>query len=261
MIEKVVLGSTGIWVSRLGLGTVKFGRTEGVRYPEQFDLPTDKQILELLDYAQRAGINLLDTAPAYGLSEERLGKLLKGKRHEWIICSKAGEEFNHGQSHYDFSSQAIRLSLERSLSRLNTDVIDILLIHSNGEDQKIIHEHHVFDVLADLKKSGLIRAFGMSTKTVEGGRLTVDHADVAMVTYNFKEQREAEVIDYAKSNNKSIFIKKALGSGHLATESGKTTEEALRFVYQKKGVTSVILGTINPTHLAQNINSIILKRS
>ena len=86
-MEKTELGKTGIKVSRLGLGTVKFGRNEAVKYPEQFELPDQKQISDLVSYAKDLGINMLDTAPAYGMSEERLGRLLKGQRQDWVVVS------------------------------------------------------------------------------------------------------------------------------------------------------------------------------
>ncbi len=81
------LGGTGIRVSSLGLGTVKFGRNEQVKYPRAFQLPDDRQIRALLELAIDLGINLLDTAPAYGSSMERLGKLLPGPRERWVIVS------------------------------------------------------------------------------------------------------------------------------------------------------------------------------
>ena len=87
------LGSTGFDVSPLGLGTVKLGRDQGVKYPNGFTIPDDAQALALLNQARDLGINLLDTAPAYGISEERLGHLLQGQRDEWVIVSKVGEEF------------------------------------------------------------------------------------------------------------------------------------------------------------------------
>lgn len=216
----VPLGSTGIHVSRVGLGTVKFGRNQGVKYPHPFDLPTEHDMLALLDCAQSLGINLLDTAPAYGESEERLGTLLKNKRHDWIICTKVGEEFVNGKSTYDFSPGSIQHSIERSLKRLNTDVLDIVLVHSNGDDEKIIYEDAVFETLLKLKNTGLIRAFGMSTKTVAGGILAVDHSDVVMVTYNPVQTEEQPVIAHAAQKNKGVLIKKALASGHLHTLPG-----------------------------------------
>lgn len=234
-------------ISRIGLGTVKFGRNRGVKYPQEFELPSDLAIETLLANAQSLGINLLDTAPAYGSSEERLGVLLKNKRHEWLICSKAGEEFIDGASHYDFSANAIIYSVERSLRRLKTDYLDFLLIHSDGQDLKIINEDNVFITLQNLKSAGKIRSFGMSTKTVEGGIETLKHADVAMVTHNLAYQDELPVIKYAHQNQKGIFIKKAIGSGHLSAN------ESLRFIFQEPGVSSVIIGTLSSQHLRENV--------
>ena len=74
------LGATGIDVSVLGLGTVKLGRDSGVNYAQPFRLPTMREARHLIDRAHSLGINLIDTAPAYGTSEERLGELLAGQR-------------------------------------------------------------------------------------------------------------------------------------------------------------------------------------
>ncbi len=160
------LGSTGLSISALGLGTVKLGRNEGVKYPSEFTIPDDRAAADLLALARDLDINLIDTAPAYGNSEERLGALLQGQRGDWIICSKVGEEFCEGQSSFDFSPEHTRFSVERSLRRLGTEVIDIVLVHSDGNDARIIDEFGTLEALADLKQRGLIRAFGMSTKTV-----------------------------------------------------------------------------------------------
>lgn len=74
------LGDTGLIVSPLGLGTVKLGRDQGVKYPNGFTIPDDAAARALLDQARALGINLIDTAPAYGVSEQRLGPLLRGQR-------------------------------------------------------------------------------------------------------------------------------------------------------------------------------------
>jgi len=254
MIQKTLLGNTTILVSRIGLGTVKFGRNQKINYPATFSLPSDKEILALLNCAQELGINVLDTAPAYGSSEERLGKLLHGQRSDWILCTKAGEEFINGESSFDFSAAGIRNSIERSLKRLHTDYLDIVLVHSNGEDKKIITEDAVFLTLADMKKSGLIRSFGMSTKTLDGGILAVDYADVVMVTYNPVHTAEQPVIVYAQQKNKGILIKKALASGHLQKIStDDPVQTAMQFIFREPGVSSVILGTLSQTHLEYNI--------
>ena len=96
-LETHPLGQTGLEVSRLGLGTVKFGRNQEVRYPNSFVLPSDQEIIDLLELAHSLGINLLDTAPAYGSSEQRIGRLLSN-RADWVICTKVGEEFLLGRS-------------------------------------------------------------------------------------------------------------------------------------------------------------------
>lgn len=246
------LGKTDIEISKIGLGTVKFGRNQGVKYPAAFILPSDDDIIKLLAHAQDMGVNLLDTAPAYGSSEERLGKALQGQRHRWIISTKAGEEFANGESHFDFSSQAITASVERSLKHLKTDYLDIVLVHSNGDDIKIIEEDHVFSTLAALKKAGKIRAFGMSTKTVAGGLLTVDLADVVMVAFNPDYQDEREVMTHAQQKQKGVFIKKALSSGHLT----KPAAEIIQQINAEPGISSIIIGTLNPKHLQECVDVI-----
>lgn len=249
MLKRCV-GQTEIWVSVLGLGTVKIGRTEGVKYPTAYTLPTDKELNRLLSCAADLGINLLDTAPAYGISEERLGKALHGQRSQWVISTKVGEEFVDGQSYFDFSAQAIIASVDRSLKRLQTDCVDLVLVHSGGDDLTIVTESPVFETLEQLKQSGKLRAFGMSTKTIEGGKHAIDHTDVAMVAYNSSYTDEKAVIAYAHEKQKGIFVKKAFASGHLPAN------EALPFVLAEPGVTSVILGTINPEHLKENVMAI-----
>ena len=131
-MQRRSLGTTDIQVSILGLGTVKFGRNTGVHYPQTFALPTDTELANLLARAHSLGINLLDTAPAYGNSEERIGKLIVHNRHQWVVTTKAGEEFHEGQSHFDFSKAAIQKSIARSLKRLRTDYLDAVLVHSSG---------------------------------------------------------------------------------------------------------------------------------
>ncbi len=257
MMEKIRIGHSDLLVSRVGLGTVKFGRNQGVKYPTQFALPTDRDIQELLYSAQELGINLLDTAPAYGSSEERLGKVWVGSRSDWVLCTKVGEEFIDGQSHFDFSANAIQKSILRSLKRLKTDYLDIVLVHSNGDDAKLIEEENVFETLQQFKKNGVIRAFGMSTKTIEGGKLTVDHSDVVMVTFNPLQAEERPVIQYAHQNQKTIFIKKALASGHIEKISANDpVQTAMNFIFSEKGVGSVILGTLNKDHLKHNVQCV-----
>ena len=247
------LGETGLLVSPLGLGTVKLGRDQGVKYPGSFRIPDDAQALALLNQARELGINLLDTAPAYGISEERLGPLLRGQRQHWVIVSKVGEEFSAGASHFDFSPAHARFSLERSLRRLQTEHIELLLVHSDGQDVAILRDSGIYETLAQFKREGKIGAFGLSGKTVEGGLLALQQGDCAMVTYNLAEQAEKPVLDYAAQHGKAILIKKALASGHACLAEGVDPVQAsFELIFHHPAVTSAIIGTINPQHLAHN---------
>ena len=146
-MEPREIAKTGVRVSPVGLGTVKLGRDQGVKYPQGFTIPDDRKAARLLARARELGITLLDTAPAYGNSEQRLGQLLAGQRQHWLICSKVGEEFADGRSSFDFSPEHTRFSVERSLARLRTDVIDIVLVHSDGNDMAIINDGAALDEL------------------------------------------------------------------------------------------------------------------
>lgn len=250
------LANTGISVSPIGLGTVKFGRNTSVKYPGgSFELPSDEAASELLALANTEGINLLDTAPAYGKSEERLGHLLAGQRDEWILSSKVGEEFDGTSSSYHFSADHTRRSIDRSLQRLQTDRLDIVLIHSDGRDLEVLKEG-VLDALLQLREEGVVRAVGMSTKTEFGGVAALDAGcDLVMAMYHPWYLEERPVLDHAFGNHKGIFIKKAFASGHFGEAPAGTEDPvqySLEFIFSHPAVTSVIVGTTNPAHLKQN---------
>jgi aryl-alcohol dehydrogenase-like predicted oxidoreductase len=253
------IASTGCEVSSFGLGTVKFGRNADVKYPRSFSLPDDKAIADLLAIAKHYGVNLLDTAPAYGTSEERLGALLKSQRHDWVISTKVGETWSESGSRFDFTGPAVERSITSSLKRLATDYLDIVLVHSNGSDEKIINQMDTLETLQKLRARGVIRCIGMSTKTVSGGLLAVEHCDLAMVTYNLTHKSEKTVLDHAVKLNKGIFIKKALDSGNRPhhIDSKEWLQQSLRFVLSHPAVTSVVMGTINSKHLKANLEAIV----
>ena len=244
------IGNTNITVSTLGLGTVKFGRNQHVKYPYHFQIPSNKEILYLLDKAKEWGINLLDTAPAYGDSEKKIGEIIASQRHQWVISTKAGEVFD-GSSSFNFQKKFLIKSVEQSLTHLKTDYIDIVFIHSNGKDQQIIEEYSALETLKELKKSGKIRAIGMSTKTLEGGILALNDSDVVMVTKD-----EKDVIQYAHKKKKSVFIKKILNSGNSLLEKTFSPVDTFFNVLQQTVVSSIIVGTIQEKHLQKNIQYI-----
>ena len=108
------LGASGIHVSVLGLGTVKLGRDQEVKSPRGFKIPDDAAVRNLLALTRDLGINFIDTAPAYGNSEDRLGQLMDNP-NDWVIMTKVGEIFENGQSSFDFSAEHTRMRLHSML--------------------------------------------------------------------------------------------------------------------------------------------------
>ncbi|MGB5603246.1 MAG: aldo/keto reductase [Gammaproteobacteria bacterium] len=241
------LGSTGIDVSPLGLGTVKIGRNQQVKYPQGFAIPDDDTVSELLALAWDLDINFIDTAPAYGSSEQRLGKLLP-HTDDWVLMTKVGEIFENGQSRFDFSAQYTRQSVENSLDKLKRDWVDVVLVHSDGNDIEIINNTAALETLDRMKQEGKLRAYGMSTKTVEGGCWITENTDVVMATYNLETDDELPVIEHAHALSKGVVVKKGLQSGHA-----DSVEDAFRHVLTQAGVSSMIVGTISPAHLRSNV--------
>ncbi|MBP7951749.1 MAG: aldo/keto reductase [Verrucomicrobiales bacterium] len=249
------VGNTGNDVSLLGLGTVKWGRNQQVKYPA-FALPDDATLHRLLDVAEEGGVNLLDTAPAYGTAEERLGRILRERPDSrFVIATKTGEEFRDGQSHFHYSAAHTEASIHRSLRRLGVLTLDLVMVHCGPDDVRILTETPVLETLRRLQEQGLVQSIGVSTMTVPGGLLAVDLADVLMVPYSIGYREQRSVIDKAMLRNKGVFIKRALYSGPQAGQH-LPLADLLRAVLEVPGVTSLIAGTINPDHLRENISTI-----
>jgi len=243
------LGNTGQKVSLLGLGLVKIGRNEGVKYPADFQLPSDAQVHDLLGTAHTLGITLLDTAPAYGSSEKRLGQALQNLpqfKHNCIVSSKVGEQFVNGKSTFDFSEAAIKRSIEASLNHLQRDTLDIVLLHSSGDDAAVLTEQQPLATLQQLQQEGLIGACGFSGKSLQGGRLALQlGAEVLMITLNEREREELPLVQEAQDCGAGVFIKKPISSGH-----GKPS--VLPITAANLGVSSIVVGSLNPAHLREN---------
>lgn len=82
--------------------------------------------------------------------------------------------------------------------------------------------------------------------------MALEKSDMAMVTYNLKEQAEKPVLDYALQNNKGILIKKALASGHACLEGEDPVEKSMELVFSHPATSAAVIGTINPSHLKSN---------
>jgi aryl-alcohol dehydrogenase-like predicted oxidoreductase len=234
------LGNTGLSVSPISFGAFKIGRNEKIKYAQSYPLPSEEETAKLLNGILDIGINLIDTAPAYGLSEERIGRHIGHRRTEFILATKVGETFEDGKSIYDFFEKAIRASIERSLKRLRTDHVDFLFIHSDGRDLEIQNA----PLMRRLKKEGKTRFIGMSGKTVEGAQAALEWADALMIEYHPKDTSHQQLID---ETDKAILIKKPLAAGHLSPR------DAIPFILQKPNVATLVIGGLNLDHFKENL--------
>ena len=245
-----LLGRTGLTVPALGLGTVKLGRNRDVKYPQAFDLPDDATVAALLDAALAEGVVLWDTAPAYGIAEERLGPHVAKHRDRLVLCTKVGEDHGPEGSHHDFSARAVVSSLERSLRRLRTDHVDVALIHSDGRDREILERTDVLEGLERARREGKTRAIGISAKTSEG----VDHArgclDVVMAPVNPEAGAVLEALRRAREDGLGILGIKVFGQGH-SLGADDAVERALRAALVDGPADCAVVGTRDPGHLRE----------
>ncbi len=240
------LGKTGFEISPIGFGAFKIGRNQKIKYPAGYDLPDDTQTEQLLNGVLDLHINYIDTAPAYGISEQRIGQFLSARRDEFVLSTKVGETFQDGQSTHDFTAQGVRRSIARSQKRLASEVLDIVFVHCDGNDLEILNETDVVATLIELKQSGQIKAIGFSGKTTEGARAAMDWADALMLEYHVDDTSHESVIAEAADKNIGVIVKKGLAAGHLDAAT------AINFVLNNPGVTSMVIGSLSLEHLEAN---------
>jgi len=243
------LGRTGLNITPIGFGAFKIGRNQKIKYAQPYDLPSDRATANLLEAVLDAGINYIDTAPAYGTSEERLGRLLPDDGRDCILSTKVGETFGNGKSHYAFDAASVTASIERSRERLKRDQLDCVFIHSDGRDLEIQQDTDVVATLQGLKDAGLIRAIGFSSKSTAGATLALEWADAIMVEYHLNDTSHDQVMRDAFNRRVGVVVKKGLASGKLSPE------ESIKFVLAHPAVTSVVIGGLDIEHIRQNIRT------
>jgi aryl-alcohol dehydrogenase-like predicted oxidoreductase len=247
------LGRSGLMVSALGFGAFKIGRNQKTKYPEDYDLPTDAEVEHLLDGVLASGITLIDTAPAYGESEARLGRYLHatGRREDVVLASKVGERFHDGVSSYAFDRESVNRSLDDSLRALKTDRLDLVSVHSDGDDLAIIDQTEVLETLVERRSKGDLRAIGFSGKTLEGHQACLEpdrDVDVLMIELNLLERGQLPILAPAAAAGIGIVIKKGLASGRL------DASEALPWLLQHDEIASVVIGGLSLAHVRANIS-------
>lgn len=153
------LGSSGLRVSALSLGTATFGGRGD--FFGQWGSTDVNAATRLVDVALEAGVNLFDTADVYsdGLAESILGKAIKGRRHQLLLSTKGGLRIGPGPNDFGTSRFSLIRAVENSLRRLQTDYIDLYQLHGFDAHTRV---EETLQALDELVRSGKIRYIGVS---------------------------------------------------------------------------------------------------
>ncbi len=265
-IEKRNFGNTGIQVSTLGYGAGHIGSP---------DL-SEKNVEKLLNEVVDRGINLIDTARGYHLSEERIGNYLcKKRRDEIVISTKVGYGV---EGVADWSYDAVYKGIDEARKKLQTDVIDIVFLHSC--ERYTLVRGEVIDALEKARSEGKIKVFGYSGENeILDYAIYTNRMQAIQTSINLFDQRVLHTsLPKAKQHALGVIAKRPIGnapwrfnevpSGHYAEEywhrmktmnldfGEKWLETAIRFTCFWYGVDSAIVGTTNLNHLDQNIEAV-----
>jgi 1-deoxyxylulose-5-phosphate synthase len=216
------LGRTGLQVSALALGTVELGLDYGIHAPGHFGRPPEEEAIRLVHAAMDAGINLIDTARAYGGSERVLGRALQDRRQQVVLATKMRTQRDDGTTP---SGEELRRqmldSLDTSLRELQTDWVDIWQIH-NLDQPLLAQIEGLVGIFNEVRGVGKVRWVGASTYGVEMPLAAVRSGifDVVQVTYSVLDQRLAdELFPLAAAQNVGVVVRSVLLQGVL-TERG-----------------------------------------
>ncbi|MBN8705983.1 MAG: aldo/keto reductase [Bacteroidetes bacterium] len=260
-----LFGNQGFSVSVLGLGAGEIG--DG-------SIPED-HVGHLLNLAVDSGINLVDTAKGYGLSEERIGRHLSWRRKDYILSTKVGYGI---PGHADWSFGCITEGIETALRLMKTDVIDIVHLHSCPVE--VLERGEAIDALERAKHDGKIKVAAYSGENdaldwcLKSGRFGGLQSSINV----FDQDSIQRVIPKATANGIGYIAKRPVGNapwrfadqpnGHYSEtywHRMKTMEldfgadwqsVALRFTAFHSGISSCIVGTTNLNHLKLNVEII-----
>ncbi len=230
-MEMTVFGKTGLTVSRVGFGGIPIQRI-GME-----DAPA------LLRAVHEAGINFIDTARMYTVSEEYIGYALEkeGLREQFVLASKSMAR----------TKEAMEKDLAISLGNLRTDVIDLYQIHNPNAAQleTVLAPGGALEALMEAKAAGKIRHIGLTAHSAEVFRraLEVDCIETVMFPYNIVETQGEELIALCKKKNVGFIAMKPMAGG--AIEDGTL---AMRFALANPAVSIVIPGMYCAEEIAEN---------
>ncbi|MGZ9225230.1 MAG: aldo/keto reductase [Anaerolineales bacterium] len=202
--------NTGMNVSEIGLGAWQLANPD-------WGVDSKSEALRVIQKSLEAGCNFFDTAPGYagGRSEELLGEGLKSMRKDVMLCTKFGHT---AEGLTDFSTNAIHQSIEASLRRLQTDYLDIVLMHNPPRemmDGRVASQYAEFE---KLKAEGKIREYGVSLDWREELEMVVDttQSKALEVFFNALYQEPLPAFQKAHENGVGIIVKVPLDSGWLS---------------------------------------------
>lgn len=269
------LGRTNLQVTQLGFGSMglRGPRTWGVR------VVSDDEAERVLNAVLDAGINFIDTAPDYGVCEERIGRFLSGRRQEFILATKCGcvphQHDDHLEIAHVWRRDVIKRNLETSLRRLRTDRVDLLQFH--GGDAETLEKEGLIDLLVDYRDQGLIRFLGVSTKLPDvHGLLRLGVFDTFQLPYSCLAPEHHDVITAAAEAGAGIILRGGVAHGgpnaeiqrpaindiwsranlqELLPAEMSPAELILRYTLSHPHCHTTIVGTSNVDHLAENVTA------
>ena len=203
-MQIVDFGNTGYKVSRLGVGLAEIG--------QELELADIEQAGNVLNNAIDMGVNFLDTAACYGISEELIGRTVADRRDEYVLVTKAGHARGGGLNGNDWTYETVRDSIDRSLRRLNTEYVDLVQLHSCGIPD--LENGDIIRALEDAREAGKTRLIGYSGDN-EAAHWAVDsgHFDTLQTSFNLVEQRAytTGLLEKCANNGIGVIVKRPIG--------------------------------------------------
>jgi aryl-alcohol dehydrogenase-like predicted oxidoreductase len=209
------LGRTELEVSVVGIGAWQFGGEWGKRF-------TQGEVDAILGRAAALGINLIDTAECYGdhLSEELIGRAIRGQRDRWIVATKFGHQFHGNFDRTErWSAGEVLSQLDASLAALGTDYVDLYQFHS-GPDEAFDNDE-LWEALAEQVRLGRIRHLGISIGKNDNlhqtSRATEVGAGAIQVVYNRLDRKpEERIFPSCQEQDLGVLARVPLASGYLS---------------------------------------------
>ena len=238
---------------QLGAGLIRIGREWGYVHQQ---IPSEPEALAFLEHAVDLGIRYFDTAPSYGLSEERLGKLLQStpleKRKQLTIATKFGEHWNSArwEPYVDHSFEALRRSLDQSLARLGR--IDVLQLHKTTP--AVLHSAGLQEAWEYARSLGIAK-LGASVSDLESAEAVLADPQYwcIQLPLNKTNRTFANVVTTASQRDLFIALNRpyAMG-GMLYGDTRIAKQEAFRFILKRRFTGVILTGTSNIKHLDEN---------